>query len=48
MSGEKLSKGGSGAAAGQLVDVPILGLLQTEDEMHDYTNDTIAKTPKVI
>lgn len=48
MSGEKGIKGGGGAAVGHLVDVPILGLLQTDGETRDYTNDTIDKLPKVI
>lgn len=47
MSGEKPNTGGDGAAGGHLVDVPILGLLQTDGETRDYTNDTIDKLPKV-
>lgn len=48
MSGEKPNKGGGGVAAGRLIDVPILGLLQTDGETRDYTNDTIDKLPKVL
>lgn len=48
MSGEKPNKGGVGATVGHLVDVPILGLLQTDGETRDYTNDTIDKLPKVL
>ena len=47
MSGDK-PNGGGGASSGKTVDVPILGLLQTDGETRDYTNDTNDKLPKVI
>lgn len=47
MSGEKPSAGGGASAGGQTVDVPILGLLQTDGETRDYTNDTSDRLPKV-
>ncbi|XP_049884757.1 membrane-bound transcription factor site-1 protease [Pectinophora gossypiella] len=46
MSGEKPSAGGGASGGGPLVDVPILGLLQTDGETRDYANDTIDKLPK--
>ncbi|CAH4038777.1 membrane-bound transcription factor site-1 protease [Pieris brassicae] len=45
MSGGKAS-GGSGSNKAPTVDVPILGLLQTDGEAKDYTNNTINKVPK--
>lgn len=33
---------------GDTVDVPILGLLQTDGETRDYTNDTMDSMPKVL
>lgn len=47
MSGGKAS-GGSGSNKAPTVDVPILGLLQTDGDTKDYTNITIDKLPKVI
>lgn len=47
MSGEKGIGGGDTTGGGKKVDVPILGLLQTESESRDYTNDTNAKLPRV-
>ncbi|KAL0852183.1 hypothetical protein ABMA28_000413 [Loxostege sticticalis] len=46
MTGEKPSTGGGTPGSGPTVDVPILGLLQTDGETRDYTNDTIDKLPK--
>ncbi|XP_075990927.1 membrane-bound transcription factor site-1 protease [Anticarsia gemmatalis] len=46
MSGEKPSGGPGASSPGQTVDVPILGLLQTDGETRDYTNDTMEKMPK--
>ncbi|KAJ0183797.1 hypothetical protein K1T71_000220 [Dendrolimus kikuchii] len=46
MSGEKGNDRGGGSGGGQTVDVPILGLLQTDGETRDYTNDTLDKLPK--
>ncbi|CAG4929368.1 unnamed protein product [Parnassius apollo] len=43
---EKVGGGGATAGDGQTVDVPILGLLQTDGEVRDYTNDTVDKLPK--
>ncbi|PZC80415.1 hypothetical protein B5X24_HaOG214717 [Helicoverpa armigera] len=43
MSGEKPGGGGGAAGGGETVDVPILGLLQTDGETRDYTNDTSDK-----
>ncbi|XP_050684015.1 membrane-bound transcription factor site-1 protease isoform X2 [Leptidea sinapis] len=40
MSGEKPSSG-AGSGSVEIVDVPILGLLQTDGEARDYTNDTL-------
>ncbi|XP_053624400.1 membrane-bound transcription factor site-1 protease [Plodia interpunctella] len=45
MSGEKLN-GGAAAGGGPTVDVPILGLLQTDTGARDYANDTLDKLPK--
>ncbi|XP_031767302.1 membrane-bound transcription factor site-1 protease [Galleria mellonella] len=45
MSGEK-SNGNRPTSGAQTVDVPILGLLQTDGEIRDYTNDTMEKLPK--
>lgn len=47
MSGEKSNGGAGTSGGGLLVDVPILGLLQTESETRDYANDTIDSVPKV-
>lgn len=47
MSGEKGIGGGDTTGGGKKVDVPILGLLQTESESRDYTNDTNTKLPRV-
>lgn len=47
MSGEKPGGTGGTSGGGQTVDVPILGLLQTDGETRDYTNDTSEKLPKV-
>ncbi|KAH9637252.1 hypothetical protein HF086_006896 [Spodoptera exigua] len=46
MSGEKPGGGGGASAGAQTVDVPILGLLQTDGETRDYTNDTSDRLPK--
>ncbi|XP_045458045.1 membrane-bound transcription factor site-1 protease [Melitaea cinxia] len=46
MSGEKGIGGGDTTGGGKKVDVPILGLLQTESESRDYTNDTNTKLPR--
>ncbi|CAH2103147.1 unnamed protein product [Euphydryas editha] len=46
MSGEKGNGGGDTTGGGKKVDVPILGLLQTESEPRDYTNDTNNKLPR--
>lgn len=43
MSGEK----SGGGQTRKTVEVPILGLLQTDPETRDYTNDTNDKLPKV-
>lgn len=46
MSGEK--GGGAGApGADHTVDVPILGLLQTDSGNREFINDTVDKLPKV-
>lgn len=47
MSGEKPGGAAGTSGGGQTVDVPILGLLQTDGETRDYTNDTSEKLPKV-
>ncbi|XP_041986880.1 membrane-bound transcription factor site-1 protease [Aricia agestis] len=44
MSTEKNS--GGGGSTGETVDVPILGLLQTDGETRDYTNSTSDQVPK--
>ncbi|XP_026498997.1 membrane-bound transcription factor site-1 protease [Vanessa tameamea] len=46
MSGEKANGAGDSSGGGKKIDVPILGLLQTESESRDYTNDTNTKLPK--
>ncbi|KAG6457984.1 hypothetical protein O3G_MSEX010610 [Manduca sexta] len=46
MSSEKPNGAGSVSGGGPTVDVPILGLLQTDGETRDYTNDTMDKLPK--
>lgn len=47
MSGDKHNNGGSASGGGQTIEVPILGLLQTDGETRDLTNDTLDKLPKV-
>ncbi|CAH2228133.1 jg24947, partial [Pararge aegeria aegeria] len=46
MSGEKVNESAGTSSGSRPVDVPILGLLQTEAETRDYTNDTNDKLPK--
>ncbi|KAL4703422.1 hypothetical protein ACJJTC_008141, partial [Scirpophaga incertulas] len=47
MTGEKTNTGSSTTGAGPTVDVPILGLLQTDGETGEvHSNDTIDKVPK--
>ncbi|XP_013162352.1 PREDICTED: membrane-bound transcription factor site-1 protease isoform X1 [Papilio xuthus] len=45
MSGEK-GGGKAGAGVDNTVDVPILGLLQTDSGNREFTNDTVDKLPK--
>lgn len=47
MSGEKANDRSGGPGGVHTVDVPILGLLQTDGETRDYANDTLDKLPKV-
>lgn len=48
MSGDKSSDRNGGTGGPPMIDVPILGLLQTNGETRDYTNDTIPKAGRLV